>query len=86
MSDAIVIYGLMAASIPLLAIHAWAEGKCTELDVATGRRDAMALVDDYGSNRGWYWRWKIISIPAVLLAAPGVLLWGCSFLVLMAGS
>jgi hypothetical protein len=77
------VYGLMAASIPLMILHGWAEDQCTKLDVATGRRDSMALVDDYGSNRGWYWRWKIISIPAALLAAPGLLLWGATFLVLM---
>jgi len=35
----------------------WAADQCTKLDVATGRREAMALIDDYGSNRGWYWPW-----------------------------
>lgn len=84
MNDEHIMYGLMAASIPLMALHVWAEGKCIELDVATERRDSMVLVDDYGSNRGWYWRWKIISIPAALLAAPGLLLLGASFLALMA--
>lgn len=84
MRDEIIVYGLMAASIPLMVVHEWAEGKCTELDVAAGRRDPMSLVDDYGSNRGWYWRWKLISIPAALCAAPGLLLMGCSVVVLIA--
>lgn len=83
MSSEFIIYGLMAASIPLMILHGWAEDQCTNLDVATSRRDQMALADDYGSNRGWYWRWKIISIPAALLAAPGLLLMAASFLALM---
>jgi len=84
MSNEYITYAVMAASIPLMAIHIWAEGKCEQLDVATGRRDAMSLVDGYGSNHGWYWRWKLISIPAALLAAPGLLLIVVGFLSLMA--
>lgn len=83
MSEEFIIYGLMAVSIPLMILHAWAEGQCTKLDVTNERRDPMSLEDDYGSNRGWYWRWKIISIPAALLAAPGLLLLGASFIALI---
>lgn len=50
----------------LIGVHTWCEINCTRLDVATGRRDAGALVDDYGSNRGWYLRWKIPSILSML--------------------
>lgn len=54
----------------------WARGKCTELDVQTGRRDARALIDDYGSNRGWYWPWSAINWLGFLLAllAPATLI------------
>lgn len=37
---------------------AYGQHRCLLLDVATGRRDRMALVDDYGSNRGYYWPWS----------------------------
>lgn len=50
----------------LIGVHTWCEINCTRLDVATGRRDAGALLDDYGSNRGWYPRWKIPSILSML--------------------
>lgn len=76
----------MALFFPAMALHAWAENKCTALDVATGRRDAGALVDDYGSNRGWYWPYKPISLVAALAAAPGALLWFFFALSLLAGA
>lgn len=72
---------LVLAGFACFAVHLWCETQCTRLDVETGRRDAGALIDDYGSNRGWYPRWKIPSIFSVLC---GVTLWlfavgACSF-------
>lgn len=63
---------LVLAGGVCFAVHFWCESQCTRLDVETGRRDAGALIDDYGSNRGWYPRWKIPSILAVL---SGISLW-----------
>lgn len=74
----------MTICFPAMWAFSWAERQCTRLDVETGRRDAGALYDDYGSNRGWYWRYKIISIPAALLAAPGLLAWAMFALVWIA--
>lgn len=43
--------------------------QCTRRDVLAGRRDAMALSDDYGSNRGFYWPWSPLYVLAMLPAA-----------------
>lgn len=64
---------LFAATALGLALHTYAAQRCTILDVETGRRDAGALRDDYGSNRGWYWPWSPLSILGIVLAAPGLL-------------
>lgn len=63
---------LFIAGIACFALHTWAEINCTRLDVETGRRDPGALVDDYGSNRGWYWRYKLPSLAGFI---GGILLW-----------
>lgn len=57
---------LFIAGIACFALHTWAEINCTRLDVETGRRDPGALVDDYGSNRGWYWRYKLPSLAGFI--------------------
>lgn len=57
---------LFFAGIACFALHTWAEINCTRLDVETGRRDPGALVDDYGSNRGWYWRYKLPSLAGFI--------------------
>jgi hypothetical protein len=64
---------LLAAALCCMAVHVWCEKRCTTLDVANGRRDPGALVDDYGSDRGWYPRWKMPSLLA-FIAAGGLLL------------
>ena len=63
---------LVLAGAACFALHTWAEINCTRLDVETGRRDAGALIDDYGSNRGWYWQWKIPSLAGFI---GGIALW-----------
>lgn len=63
---------LVLAGFACFAVHFWCESQCTRLDVETGRRDAGALIDDYGSNRGWYPRWKI---PSILSMFAGIALW-----------
>lgn len=50
-----------------LALVIWAQEKSLQLDVASGRRDGMALVDDYGSNRGFHWPWGPLTWVAFLL-------------------
>lgn len=77
---------LVITTIAGLSLHIWAEGRCTILDVQTGRRDSMALVDDYGSNRGWYWQYKIPSMIGVVMAAPGLLFFGIGALVFIASN
>lgn len=50
------------------ALAFYSQSRCTKLDVATGRRDAMAIDDDYGSNRGWHWPWSLLAILGFLIA------------------
>ena len=63
---------LVLAGIACFALHTWCEINCTRLDVETGRRDPGALVTDYGSNRGWYPRYKIPSLAGFV---GGIVLW-----------
>ena len=63
---------LVLAGVACFGLHTWAEINCTRLDVETGRRDPGALVDDYGSNRGWYWRYKLPSLAGFI---GGLVLW-----------
>ena len=77
---------LVILAIPSMALHIWAEQQCTRMDVETGRRDAGALVDDYGSNRGWYWKYKPLSILGALLAAPGLVIGSMGALALIASN
>lgn len=41
----------------MIIITVFSTMQCTRCDVARGRREPMALRDDYGSNRGWHWPW-----------------------------
>lgn len=45
----------------------WGMAMSTRRDVATGRRERMALYDDYGSNRGWHWPWSPMALFGFLL-------------------
>lgn len=64
---------LVLAGAACFGLHTWCETNCTRLDVETGRRDDYDVSQgDYGSNRGWYPRWKI---PSMLGFICGIALW-----------
>lgn len=56
-------------------LMAYSADHCTQLDVQSNRRDQMALVDDYGSNRGFYWPWSALHVLGALMTLVGII--GC---------
>lgn len=65
--NAIAVLVAISAFVLSMLIASYSRQRLTELDVASGRRDRMALIDDYGSNRGWYWPWTPIYALSMLL-------------------
>ena len=74
------LHGKQTTMIPLISLFAmitltvYASIQCTRCDVAIGRRDRMALLDDYGSNRGWHWPWTPL-VQIGFVSTIGCLIW-----------
>jgi hypothetical protein len=76
----------LIVSVPGLWLLFYAESRCTRLDVAAGRRDAGALVDDYGSNRGWHWPWSPIVIVCSICFGPGLVMMAVAAIIFIFGA